>query len=54
MTLLIEGKADRTAKGYKFICPIFLLDKTFSVLITITEVKLQMFGGETCHVHVRK
>ena len=24
----IEGKADRTAKGYKFICPIFRLDKT--------------------------
>ena len=24
------------------------------MLITITAVKLQMFGGETCHVHVRK
>ena len=22
-------------------------------LITITVVKLQMFGGETCHVHVK-
>ena len=28
ITLKIEGKADRTAKGYKFICPIFQLDKT--------------------------
>ena len=27
-TLEIEGKADRTAKGYKFICPIFRLNKT--------------------------
>ena len=26
--LKIEGKADRTAKVYKFICPIFRLDKT--------------------------
>ena len=26
--LKIEGKADRTANGYKFICPIFRLDKT--------------------------
>ena len=26
--LKIEWKADRTAKGYKFICPIFRLDKT--------------------------
>jgi len=26
--LKIEGKADRTAKGYKFICPIFRLNKT--------------------------
>ena len=24
----LEGKADRTAKGYKFICPIFRLNKT--------------------------
>ena len=24
----MEGKADRTAKGYEFICPIFRLDKT--------------------------
>ena len=28
ITLKIEGKADRTAKDYKFICPIFQLDKT--------------------------
>ena len=28
MTLKIEGKADRTAQAYKFICPIFRLDKT--------------------------
>ena len=28
ITLEIEGKADRTAKGYKFICPIFRLNKT--------------------------
>ena len=28
ITLKIEGKADRTAKVYKFICPIFRLDKT--------------------------
>ena len=28
ITLKIEGKAGRTAKGYKFICPIFPLDKT--------------------------
>ena len=27
MTLKIEGHADRTAKGYKFICLIFRLDK---------------------------
>ena len=27
ITLDIEGKADRTAKGYKFICPIFRLNK---------------------------
>ena len=26
--LKIENKADRTAKVYKFICPIFRLDKT--------------------------
>ena len=26
--LKIEGKVDRTANGYKFICPIFRLDKT--------------------------
>ena len=26
--LKIEDKADRTAKVYKFICPIFRLDKT--------------------------
>ena len=24
----LEGKGDRTAKGYKFICPVFWLDKT--------------------------
>ena len=24
----LEGKADRTANGYKFICPVFWLDKT--------------------------
>ena len=28
MKLKIEDKADRTAKGYEFICPIFRLDKT--------------------------
>ena len=28
ITLKIEGKADRKAKVYKFICPIFRLDKT--------------------------
>ena len=28
MILKIEGKADRTAKVYKYICPIFRLDKT--------------------------
>ena len=28
MILKIEGKADRTVKGYKFICPIFRLNKT--------------------------
>ena len=28
ITLKIEGKADRTAKGYKFTCPIFRLDET--------------------------
>ena len=28
ITLKIEGKADRTAKGYKFICPLFQPDKT--------------------------
>ena len=28
IALKIEGKADRTAEGYKFICPIFRLDKT--------------------------
>ena len=28
ITLKIEGKADRTAKVYTFICPIFRLDKT--------------------------
>ena len=27
-TLKIEGKTDRTVKVYKFICPIFRLDKT--------------------------
>ena len=27
ITLKIEGKDDRTAKGYKFICPIFRLDE---------------------------
>ena len=26
---------------------------TFSALITVTAVELQMFGGETCHVHVK-
>ena len=25
----------------------------FVALITKTAVKLQMFGGETCHVHVK-
>ena len=24
----MEGKADRTVKGYAYICPIFRLDKT--------------------------
>ena len=28
MKLKIEDKADRIAKGYEFICPIFRLDKT--------------------------
>ena len=28
ITLKIEDKAHRTAKGYKLICPIFRLDKT--------------------------
>ena len=28
LTLKIEGNVDRTAKVYKFICPIFRLDKT--------------------------
>ena len=28
ITLKTEGKADRTAKVYKFICPIVRLDKT--------------------------
>ena len=28
ITLKIEGKTDRTAKVYKFICAIFRLDKT--------------------------
>ena len=28
ITLKIEGKADPTAKGYKFICPIIQLDRT--------------------------
>ena len=28
MILKIEGKTDRTAKVYTFICPIFRLDKT--------------------------
>ena len=28
ITLEIERKADRRAKAYKFICPIFRLDKT--------------------------
>ena len=28
ITLKIEGKADRTAEGYKFICPIFRLNRT--------------------------
>ena len=28
MILKIEGNADRRAKGYKFICPIFRLNKT--------------------------
>ena len=28
MILKIKGKADRTAKAYKYICPIFRLDKT--------------------------
>ena len=28
ITLKTEGKADRTAEGYKFICSIFRLDKT--------------------------
>ena len=28
ITIKIEGKAERTAKVYKFICPIFRLDKT--------------------------
>ena len=28
LPIQIEGKADRTAKDYKFICPIFRMDKT--------------------------
>ena len=28
MILKIEGKPDRTAKGYRFTCPIFRLNKT--------------------------
>ena len=28
ITLKIEGKADQTAEGYKFICPIFRLNRT--------------------------
>ena len=39
----IEGKAaDRTAKGYKFICPIFRLDKTS---IDHQKTSLRSFGA---------
>ena len=46
MTLKIEGKADRTAKVYKFTCPLFRLDKTslHQELEKLSENRINGYG----------
>ena len=44
ITLKIERKADPTAKGYKFICPIFRLDKTKPRLLSLIREGLLYEG----------
>ena len=56
ITLSMEGKANRTANVYKYICPIFRLDKT-SLLQGIENQnrsidKVQNLGNERRYIYV--